>query len=133
MRVIGSTVEKRCTCQNCDSVLEYENADTHIGLYGLKYVKCPVCEAEVAVTEERVAPPTWGHTFVHTNKETAKQVNSATIQDMIDQCRKNMINLDYDYYFISYGDVFIFARRDDTNMIEIYVTRDWWTDAEVLP
>lgn len=133
MRVIGSTTEKRCTCQNCGSILEYENADTYIGFYGLKYVKCPVCGAEVAVTEERVGPPTWGQTFVHTNKETAKQVNSATIQDMIDQCREDAINLDCDSYICSYGDALVFVRKDNTDAIEIYVTRDWWTDVEVLP
>ena len=55
MRVIGSTTEKRCTCQNCGSILEYENADTYIGFYGLKYVKCPVCGAEVAATDLRAA------------------------------------------------------------------------------
>lgn len=133
MRVIGSKTEKRCTCQNCGSVLEYENADTYIGLYGLKYVKCPVCEAEVMTAEERVAPPTWGQTFVHINKETAKEVDRMAIQEMIDQCREDAINLDCDSYILSCGDALVFVRKDNTDMIEIYVTRDWWTDAEVLP
>ena len=128
MRVIKSDNAERCTCENCNSILEFDNADKYIGICGLQYVKCPVCGSEIEVSENRIVPPTCNKTFMHTTKETAKETKDADIQEMIDQCLEDLANLNVDSCFVNFGDTLVCARYDEDDMIEVYVTKDFWTD-----
>lgn len=37
---------RKCTCENCSSLLEYEAVDMYMGEYGCMYIDCPLCGSD---------------------------------------------------------------------------------------
>ena len=48
MRILDDRI---VDCDCCDSVLQYDESEVHIGAYGAGYVTCPKCKTELMVSD----------------------------------------------------------------------------------
>lgn len=119
-------------CENCGSILEVNNKDTHIGWLGMEYVTCPCCNKDtsveefegITVTAKNVNFPTH---FLYTDKEQRSVVHiedeviNKYIKEGIEYFR---LNKDEYYWFIQSGDaIVIMFRYEDDAMYSVYVSR----------
>lgn len=123
-------------CDGCGSELEYEKSDMEVGVYGAMHVKCPLCgynnmldgnECDVTLTKDNIEFPLH---FSYSSKETGavdtcnnehikKEINNA-----ITYLRNNK---DGDYWFTTYGNLYILVQRfDGDNEYDIMVTDKHW-------
>lgn len=128
---IESEYPKRHICDECGAEFEYDKEDTHIGWMGCEYVTCPTCGSEIMVGESRVWPPTWKATFYHHNAETCKNINDDKVQGIIGQTFRVLKSADCDdgeSYITSVGNLLVFGIKHDEGEIEVFVTKDYYTD-----
>lgn len=124
------------TCEGCNSKLGYERADVTNLMYGLPYLKCPLCgqfneindeSLELKLTKDNVIYPMH---FNHTSKHYgAKEISDEDVNKYIKQFVEAAIenNID-DWSGHVTGDLFLNIRKDDEfNEYEITVARDFYS------
>lgn len=126
---------KHHICDECGAELECDKEGAHIGWHGYEYVTCPACDSETMADKCRVQPPTWKTTFHHHNAETCKNINDDKVQRIISQTFRILKSADCDdgeSYITSVGNLLVFGIKHDEGKIEVFVTKDYYTD-NLLP
>lgn len=122
-------------CENCGSILEVNNKDTHIGWLGLEYVTCPCCNkdtsveefAGITVTAKNVNFPTH---FLYTDKDQRGVVHiddeeiNKRIREGIEFFRLNKD--EYCWYTQSGDNIVIMFRYEDDSMYSVYISRSFY-------
>ena len=92
----------RVICYNCESELEIEEQDTHVGYYGAMYFTCPVCGEEsmideldgITLTKDNIEFPQHFYYFGNGVDLTSEEIRKY-INDAIKFFRKNPDNFCY--------------------------------------
>lgn len=129
-----SEYPKRVVCDHCGAELEYDKDDEFIGLWGIRAVRCPECDEQTWVGENREEPPVWAYTFDHTNKYSAKELECEEIQKMVSRCYEKLMSDDWsvgDHYLTQCGDTMVFGVKYEDE-VNVYVTKDFWEDKTCL-
>lgn len=110
---------KKLICENCDSSLEYDESDIHIGVYGASHVLCPLCgydnmldgdEHDITLTKNNIEFPTHFH---HTSVETGAVDVCNTVY--IRKCVSEAID-----YFRENKDEFVYYTGTGNAMIYVF-------------
>ena len=110
---------KKLICENCNSELEYEESDIHIGVYGASHLLCPLCgydnmtddeEYNITLTKNNIEFPTHFH---HTSVETGAVDNCTT--EFVKNCVKEAIE-----YFRNNKNEFAFYTGTGTTMVYVF-------------
>ena len=123
-------------CDNCQSELEYEKSDLHMGFLGCMHLTCPLCgcenmmeenEGTITLTKDNVEFPTH---FWHTSKETGAvdSCNNKEVRDCINKAI-NYFRLNKDEYnwFTCYGDLYVnVSRYSGDETYEVTVSKDYY-------
>ena len=133
-----SSYPRKMICQYCNSELEYEESDLHMGIYGAMHLTCPCCNKEnmldeheksIVLTIDNIEFPThFHHTSVSTgasdicSNEEIKKV----IKDGINYFRKNKSNF---AWFSECGNLFVAIYRydNDDKSYDVIVTNDFYS------
>ena len=126
----------RITCEECESVFDFEEEDVEYLDYGLGYVKCPCCgnlndlgeEFEKTLTEDNVEFPKHFSRTV-SNKETCKHIPDDEVESYLKRTIKWMKEegiKDFAGHIV--GDLFIAVKyMEDYNNYDVYVSRDFYS------
>lgn len=129
---IESEYPKRHVCDECGAELEYDKEDAHIGWMGREYVTCPACGSEIAVSDQRVHPPTWTVTFHHTSTETgAVDAEDVKIKEYVDKAVKSLCSEQWkpgEFYIVRTGNLLVLGTKWEDG-VEVCVTKDYWEDS----
>lgn len=121
---------KRIICDNCGAELEIDEADVHIGCYGLEYVTCPECDKKTAVNDCRSMPPTFPTTFYHFEEGVdTKVLTDEETQNLVDEIAKYKDKLKpCEFVSTSAGDTKVFAEKFEDDFV-ITVAKNYWEDS----
>lgn len=125
---------KRIICDHCGAELEYDKDDEFIGLWGIRAVHCPECNEDVWIGDQREVSPQWKTTFDFTSAITAKELDDAEIQELVDKCYEKLTSDGWqpgDHYLTQCGDTMVFGVKYEDE-INVYVTRQFWEDKTCL-
>lgn len=136
MRVIKSKVKnfeypKQTKCEYCNTELEYELSDEHIGWMGCKYITCPECGEESCVNENRQIKPTYPMTFHHLDAVDgeAVEIGDEKTQGFVDRVVKYLAEHDDEWACnTGIGNLMVFGFKYEDDGIDIYVAKNYWND-----
>lgn len=121
MKVIETSENKkfpiRHTCEQCSAVLEIEEEDCKIGVYGLPYVTCPVCGNESYVDEatgKALTPCTINYPQHFSSTNNAVPIDDAKIQEWVQEIFGRLVKSrdegeTLDFTYIASGDTMVFG------------------------
>lgn len=127
---------KRCKCNVCGVMLEYDKEDLFYAEMGMPHVTCLECGENVCVNdEERNLAPLFPVTFFK-RKVNKDELNNTAIQKIVD----NILSKVYEEweedvevqdclpYWISDNNAFVLATQDDDGVAIIVASGDTYTD-----
>lgn len=131
-RLKAEPYPRKLLCEKCESELEYDKSDKETGVYGLYYIKCPLCKHDnyldegEDITVENIEFPTH---FGHTSDESAVDCfNNETIKEYIREgiafLRKNKDEFDW---FVRTGNLHLRVHKySGDEQYEIMTTKDFY-------
>lgn len=107
---------RQCTCDGCDSILEYDKSDLYMGFLGCMYLRCPLCGEEnmlednegiITLTKDNVEFPVH---FWHISKESGATdcCNNETVKKSIDEAISYLReHKDENWYGVESGNLYV--------------------------
>lgn len=131
----ANTYPRNLVCEKCCSELEYNKEDIKIGVYGVAYLDCPLCNHEnmiddegIDLTVDNVEFPTH---FYRTSKEDGaidccnNEEVRACIKKAIKYFRENKEEF---YWFTEHGNLHVNVTRwDGDKSYCVHVTNNYYT------
>lgn len=128
-------------CENCGSILEVNNKDTHIGWLGMEYVTCPCCNKDtvveefegIEITAKNVNYPTH-FLYVDKDQRDVVHIDDEKINEYIQRGIEYLrINKDEYYWYTATGDCFVEVfRYEDDEEYYILVTNSYYESTVIF-
>ena len=112
---------KTCVCCGCDSELEYDKKDIHMGAFGCPIITCPLCCEEIILDDEEGLKLTIDNVefpthFEHTSKENGAKdyCNNKNIKENIRRAINYLRNNKEEFeWFYMCGNLYLSVRKYD--------------------
>lgn len=121
------------TCESCHKV--FEEPESYIGHYGLRFVRCPHCNYEqilnegIELTPQNVVYPQHFDSYAN-----GVSIKDEEINKWIKQCLSNL-NKDQDFALVASGNTYVMAYKSDydCHTAEVLVSKRYESTEVTMP
>lgn len=130
---IDVPVPSKLTCENCHK--EFDEPESYIGRYGLRFVRCPHCNYEQILNEGiELTPQNVVYPQHFDSAANGVPIKDEEINKWVKQCLDNL-SKDQDFSLVASGNTYVIAYKSDYELhtAEVLVSKKYESTEVDLP